>query len=141
MSIDDENNNKIIELKVSQKEGGLIKGAIYDIDTNNIRISLNHYANSDIVYTIDKKKWHTNHKLLLDEAELYGIKDIKDIVELKALLNDNEKLILADYSNNGNSQEISDDQDEKEKEERKFLPQVLVELVLENSIKLFHISK
>jgi hypothetical protein len=64
MSIENENNNdnnfkNIIKLKQSEplKQNGLITNSIYYIDTNDVMISLNHDACTDIIFTIDRKRW------------------------------------------------------------------------------------
>jgi hypothetical protein len=109
------NSQRIIHLKQSQNliENGLVKYAVYEIDTNNIKISLNHDANSDIIFTIDKKKWQNNHKFLLDEAEEYGINGKEQRLLLKRLLNDNENLILADYNNKSSNKKSQQHQEEE----------------------------
>ncbi len=108
-------NEKIIHLK--QNENSIARGLIrnaptYNIDTENVRIPLNHATNDDILFTIDKKKWQNNYKILFEQAEEYGIHDINDKLSLRSLLNDNEDLLLANYN-----QESSQTKEEKEEEE------------------------
>jgi hypothetical protein len=117
----EEKNNKIKELYQSDKikQSGLIKNGFYNIDTKNISISFNHAINEDIKFTAENK-WQNNHKLLLEEAELYGINDPESKLLLKIFLNDNEAVISADYKNNNknnNEDPESDEQKEKSKRE------------------------
>ena len=112
-----DNDKKIIDLKQSLKvrESGLIKNGFYNIDTENITISLNSTINSDIKFTVDKKKWQNNHKLLLDEVEQYGIHDNATQLLFKKFLNDNESKILTDYKVSENSNEDPESEEEKDK--------------------------
>jgi hypothetical protein len=50
---------RIIYLKQSEalKQYGLVTDSVYYTETNDVKISLNHAVNSDIIFTIDKKKW------------------------------------------------------------------------------------
>ena len=107
-------NNQNIELyqKDAVKESGLINYGFYNIDTEIITISYNHAINSEIKFTIDKKKWTNNHKILFDELEQYGVRDNETQLLSKKFLNDNEGKINAEY-NIGNDNE--DPESEKEK--------------------------
>jgi hypothetical protein len=139
MSIDNENKNKdnysknIIKLKQSEalKQNGLVADSVYYSDTNDVKISLNHAINSDIIFTIDKKKWQNNRITVAEQAEEYGIHDKESIQLLKNHLNDNHDEISKAFSNT-----VSEENTEEQEEERKSLAQILVELVLENHIKL-----
>ena len=56
------NSKKIIHLKKSDKlkGSGLVTNSVYYIDTHDIKISLNHVASTDIIFTIDCKQWQNN---------------------------------------------------------------------------------
>jgi hypothetical protein len=130
----DNSKNKIIKLKQSEelKQNGLVTDSVYYIDTNDVKITLNHAINTDIIFTVDKKKWQTNYITIEGLAEEYGILDKESIKLLKYHLSDNHDEIVTYLTTSKND----DDREEKE-EESKSLPQILVELVLENHIKLF----
>ena len=68
---------RIIHLKQSEalKQYGLVTDSVYYIDTNDVKISLNHAINSDIIFTIDKKKWQNNLNTIVEQAEDNGIDD------------------------------------------------------------------
>jgi hypothetical protein len=53
-----DNSKKNILLKQSDrlKQTGLVTNSVYYIDTNNVKISLNHTTCADIIFTIDRKK-------------------------------------------------------------------------------------
>jgi hypothetical protein len=120
LSLDDENNNKdsknIIKLKQSEalKQNGLVIDSVYYTNTNDVKISLNHAINSDIIFTIDKKKWQNNLNTIVEQAEDNGIFD----KELKQLLirhlNDNHDEILTAaataFSKNNNTTNITNDE-------------------------------
>jgi hypothetical protein len=133
MSIDNDKNNEtknIIKLKQSEtlKHNGLVIDSVYYIDTNDIRISLNHAVNADIIFTVDRKKWQNNFNTIVEQAEDNGIFD----KELKQLLirhlNDNHDEILKACPNATNDKGF----EEGDEEERISLPQKLVELALNN---------
>ena len=98
MNIDNENNTNnhysknIIKLKQSEalKQNGLVTDSVYYIDTNDVKISLNHALNSDIIFTIDKKKWQNNLDTVAEMAEENGIYDR----ESKRLLTSHFALML-----------------------------------------------
>ena len=56
-STDNNNSKRTIHLKQSNalKQSGLVTDSVYYTDTNNIRISLNHNACADIIFTINKE--------------------------------------------------------------------------------------
>lgn len=56
------NSTRIIQLNKSKllKDSGLVIDSVYYIDTHNIKISLNHNACADIIFTLDLKKWQNN---------------------------------------------------------------------------------
>ena len=95
------NNNdyskNIIKLKQSEalKQNGLVTDSVYYIDTNDLKISLNHAINSDIIFTIDRKKWQNNLNTMVEQAEDNGIFDKKSKRLLISHLNDNHDEILA----------------------------------------------
>jgi hypothetical protein len=126
-------NPKIIKLEQSEalKRNGLIINSVYYINTNNIKISLNHTVNEDIIFTIDKKKWQNNLNTIVEQAEEFGIHDNESKKLLKSHLNDNHEVLVSTTA----IQREEDSQNEEE--EDKSLPHILVKLVLENSIRLF----
>ena len=89
---------RIIQLKrrYELKQNGLVTDSVYYIDTNDVKISLNHAVNSDIIFTIDKKKWQNNLNTIVEQAEDNGIDDKESLRLLKYHLNDNHDEILAD---------------------------------------------
>jgi hypothetical protein len=126
-----ENSKKIIELKQSNrlKQTGLVTNSVYYIDTQNVKISLNHSTCADIIFTIDSKKWQNNLDTITKMAEENGIYDKESKQLLKNHLNDNhEHLVFTTAAVRG---------EESQEEDRKSLPQILVELVLRNCVKLF----
>jgi hypothetical protein len=135
-SSDDINNEnpQFISLKQSEvlKQSGLVTNSVYYIDTYDIKISLNHNASADIIFTIDRKKWQNNLYTIDVMAEENGIHDTESKKLLKRHLNDNHDEIVIHFATAKNN----DDYEEKG-EESKSLSQILVELVLENHIKLF----
>ena len=90
---------RIIHLKQSEalKQYGLVPDSVYYIDTNDVKISLNHAINSDIIFTIDKKKWQNNLNTIVEQAEDNGIYDKESKQLLQSHLNDNHEEIFADY--------------------------------------------
>ena len=91
-----DNSKKVIQLKQSDtlRQSGLITDSVYYTDTHDIKISLNHAVNADIIFTIDKKKWQNNHIAIAEQAKEYGIHDKESIQLLKYHLNDNHDEIL-----------------------------------------------
>ena len=85
------NSKKIIHLKQSNelKGSGLVTNSVYYIDTHDIKISLNHVASTDIIFTIDCKKWQNNLNTIDEMAEENGIHDKESKQLLKGHLNDN----------------------------------------------------
>src|SRR5688572_15444096 len=111
MSIDKENNNEsknIIKLKQSEalKQNGLVTKSVYYVDTNDIRISLNHDTCADIIFTIDRKKWQNNLNTIVEMAEENGIHDKELKQLLKNHLSDNYESIL---ESNNNDDDVDDD--------------------------------
>ena len=90
-------SKNIIKLKQSEalKQNGLVTDSVYYTDTNDVKISLNHAINSDIIFTIDKKKWQNNLNTIVEQAEDNGIFDKQSKRLLKSHLNDNHDEILA----------------------------------------------
>jgi hypothetical protein len=133
----DNNNNdnsKVIELKQNEKlkQSGLVTKSIYYIDTHAVKISLNHEACTDIIFTIDHKKWQNNLDIIDEMAEENGIHDKESKFLLKGHLNDNYNEIIIE-----SSKKDKEERRQEEEEESLSLPQELVELVLKNSIELF----
>jgi hypothetical protein len=127
-------NSKIIRLKQSEvlKQSGLVINSVYYIDTYDIKISLNHNTCADIIFTIDRKRWQNNLNTIYQLAEENGIHNTESKKLLQHHLNYNHDEIVTHFTTTNNDR----DQEEKE-EESKSLPQILIELVLENSIELF----
>jgi hypothetical protein len=132
LSIDSENNNKdsknIIKLKQSEtlKRNGLVTDSVYYIDTNIVKISLNHAVNGDIIFTVDKNKWQKNLDTIAEMAQENGIFDKDSIRLLKFHLNDNHDEIVRAFSKVNNttntngyndSGENYNDNDDKSKRE------------------------
>jgi hypothetical protein len=125
MSIDNENNNNdysknIIKLKRSEalKQNGLVTDSVYYIDTNDVKISLNHDACTDIIFTIDKKKWQNNLNTIVEQAEDNGIYDHESKRLLISHLNDNHDEILTAtaFSNtNTNDNNVASDSNDNDK--------------------------
>lgn len=130
-------NPKVIKLKQSKQleDTRLVTKSIFYIDTHSVRISLNHSANGDILFTIDEKKWQNNLDIIDKQAEENGINDKNLKKLLRYHLNDNHDEILKGFSNTATNGANSVGE-EQEKEKCKYLPQILVELALENHIKL-----
>jgi hypothetical protein len=80
------NSKKIIHLKQNKQlqKSGLVTKSVYYIETLDIKISLNHVASTDIIFTIDHKKWQNNLDTIAEMAEENGITDN----ESKKLLKD-----------------------------------------------------
>jgi hypothetical protein len=99
------NNSKIIELKPSARliESGLVPKSVFYIDSHDVKISLNHKACTDIIFTIDRKKWQNNLDTMEEMAEENGITEKENILLLKSHLNDNHDEILAAVFSNTNS--------------------------------------
>ena len=77
-SSDNNNENlKVIKLNQSEalKQNGLVTNSVYYINTNDVKISLNHDACTDIIFTIDLKKWQNNLNTVREMAEENGIYD------------------------------------------------------------------
>jgi hypothetical protein len=107
-----DNSKKIIILKQSDrlKQKGLVTKSIYYIDTNNVKISLNHSANADLIFTIDRKKWQNNLNTIVEMAEENGIIDNESKRLLKSHLNDNhDEILLNDDSDYNTDQEKNED--------------------------------
>ena len=128
-----DNSKKIIELKRSDrlKQTGLVTNSVYYIDTHNVKISLNHSTCADIIFTIDRKKWQNNLDTITEMAEENGIDDKESKQLLKNHLNDNHEHLVFPTAATDRGEES------QEEEEHKSLPQILVELVLRNCVKLF----
>ena len=128
-----DNSKKIIELKQGDriKQTGLVTNSVYYIDTHNVKISLNHTTCADIIFTIDRKKWQNNLNTITEMAEEYGIHDNELKQLLKNHLNDNHEVLVFTTAATDRGEES------QEEEEDKSLPQILVELVLRNCVKLF----
>ena len=100
MSTNNDNSfttKRIIHLKQSDplRQSGLVTDSVYYIDTHDIKISLNHNACADIIFTIDRKKWQNNLDTIAEMAEENGIYDKESKRLLKYHLNDNHDEILA----------------------------------------------
>ena len=133
----DNNNNenaKVIELKQNEKikRSGLVTKSRYYIDTHVVKITLNHDAAADIIFTADLKKWQNNLDIIDEMAEENGIHDKESKLLLKGHFNDNHDEIFI-VSRNKEEQRLQ----EQEEEKSISLPQNLVELVLKNSKELF----
>ena len=129
----DISKNKIIRLKQSEalKQNGLVIDSVYYTNTNDVKISLNHAVNADIIFTIDKKKWQNNFNTIVEQAEEYGIynKELKQL--LIRHLNDNHEEILTaaafsnttnNYDSDSNSNgDIGSSSDDKDKPKREFV--------------------
>ena len=118
MSNNDNSKKKTyFELKQNEelKQSGLVTNSVYNIYTYNVKISLNHKACADIIFTIDHKKWQNNLDIIAKEAKENGIEDTKSIRLLKNHLNDNHDIILFE-SNNVNGGDDDDEEKEKSKE-------------------------
>ena len=111
-SPDNNNSKRTIHLKQSNalKQSGLVTDSVYYTDTNDIRISLNHNACADIIFTIDRKKWQNNLYTVAEMAEENGICD-KESKLLKNHLNDNYDEILTLSTTTSN-----DDKNQEEEE-------------------------
>ena len=98
---------RIIYLKQSEalKQYGLVTDSVYYIDTNDVKISLNHAVNADIIFTIDKKKWQNNLNTIVEQAEDNGIYDKESKQLLQRHLNDNHEEIFANYAINEEPEE------------------------------------
>jgi hypothetical protein len=96
------NSKNIIKLKKSEvlKQNGLVNDSVYYLNTNTVKISLNHAINSDIIFTIDKKKWQNNLNTIVAQAEDNGIYDHESKRLLISHLNDNHDEILKAIYNN-----------------------------------------
>src|SRR5687768_1069402 len=94
------NNNdsskRIIHLKKSHPliQSGLVTDSVYYIDTHEVKISLNHNASADIIFTINHKKWQNNLNELAKQAEENGISETKNILLLKSHVNHNHDEII-----------------------------------------------
>jgi hypothetical protein len=135
----DNNNNynsKVIELKKSEKlkQSGLVTKSVYYIDTQDVKISLNHDAFTDIIFTIDRKKWQNNLDIIDEMAEENGIHDKESKRLLKGHLNDNHDEIIIESINNDKEEQRRLQQEKAEKS--LSIAQVLVELVVKNHITL-----
>jgi hypothetical protein len=121
MSINNENNDNsknIIKLKKSEtlKQNGLVTDSVYYIDTNDVKISLNHDACADIIFTIDRKKWQNNLDTMVEMAEDNGIFDKKLKQLLISHLNDNHDEILLFAANNNTNYDSSSSSKTQEQE-------------------------
>jgi hypothetical protein len=118
------NNNiskKIIKLKQSEalKQNGLVTDSVYYIDTNDVKISLNHAKNSDIIFTIDKKKWQNNLNTIVEQAEDNGIYDRESKRLLISHLNDNhDEILAAVFSNTNTNDNVASDSNDNDKPKR-----------------------
>ena len=122
MSNNDNSKKKTyFELKQDEelKQSGLVTNSVYNIYTYNVKISLNHKACADIIFTIDHKKWQNNLDIIAKEAKENGIEDTKSIRLLKNHLNDNHDMILFE-SNNVSGGGGAGGDEEKEKSKRKI---------------------
>jgi hypothetical protein len=121
MNIDNDKNNNsknIIKLKRSEalKQHGLVSDSVYYIDSNDVKISLNHAINSDIIFTIDKKKWQNNLNTIVEQAEDNGIFDKESKRLLISHLNDNhDEILAAVFSNTNTTTTNSNDNNDKPK--------------------------
>ncbi len=106
----DSNSQKIIPLKRSDrlKQSGLVTNSVYYVDTHDVRISLNHNACADIIFTIDRKKWQNNLNTIAEMAEENGIHDKESKRLLQRHLNDNHDEILLETENSDNAKELED---------------------------------
>jgi hypothetical protein len=117
MNKDESNISKnIIKLKQSEalKQNGLVIDSVYYIDTNDIRISLNHAVNADIIFTLDKNKWQKNLDIIAELAQENGLFDKDSIRLLKFHLNDNHDKIVGTFSKTNNNANINDYNDSGE---------------------------
>jgi hypothetical protein len=101
-----DNSKKNILLKQSDrlKQTGLVTKSVYYIDTHDIKISLNHNTCTDIIFTIDCKKWQNNLNTITEMAEENGIHHIELKRLLKNHLNDNHDEILEANNNEDSKQ-------------------------------------
>jgi energy-coupling factor transporter ATP-binding protein EcfA2 len=124
MSNDEINNGyskNIIKLKRSEalKQNGLVTDSVYYIDTNDVKISLNHAINSDIIFTIDKKKWQNNLNTIVEQAEDNGIFDKESKRLLISHLNDNhDEILAAAFSNTNTNDNVASDSNDNDKPKR-----------------------
>jgi energy-coupling factor transporter ATP-binding protein EcfA2 len=108
MSIDNnENNSSKNTIKLKQSEAliknGLVTDSVYYIDTNDVKISLNHAVNTTIIFTVDRKKWQNNLDTIVEQAEEYGIYDNESKRLLISHLNDNYDEIIGAFSKTNNA--------------------------------------
>jgi hypothetical protein len=108
-------NPNIRELKQSDDvvKSGLIKSGVYYTNNHLVKITLNHDAIADIVFTADENnKWQNNIKMLWDQAEVYSIgKEHKST--FYRFLNDNQDIITPDknsYDNNNGGENVKSSQ-------------------------------
>jgi len=118
----DNSTKKIIELKQSDqlKQNGLVTNSVYYIDTNDVRISLNHDACTDTIFTIDRKKWQNNLNTIAEMAEENGINDEESKRLLKSHLNDNYDEIL-EANNIEDDYNSSSKEEDDSKQDREFV--------------------
>ncbi len=152
-NVNNKDNSEIsLDLTNELKKESIIQKFVKNTKENYIEIELNHkYKESSIIIptTVIKKKknnegWNYFKESVRKELRDYGISR-EHINQITTVLSRNYKLVSEindndDDNNNStydNSEQELVSEDQGEEEERKFLPQVLVELVLENSIKLF----
>ena len=117
-----DNFQRIIHLKKSHAlmQSGLVTDSVYYIDTHDVRISLNHNACTDIILTIDQKKWHNNLNTIVEMAEENGIHDKESKQLLQRHLNDNHDTILTFSTTITNH-----DKNQEEAEEKRFKPKTI----------------
>jgi hypothetical protein len=116
------NSTRIIQLDKSKllKDSGLVIDSVYYIDTHNIKISLNHNACADIIFTLDCKKWQNNLNTIAEMAEENGVYDKKSKQLLQRHLNDNHDKILT-FSTNITNPDKNQEEVEEEKSKRKII--------------------
>ena len=122
MSNNDNNSKKVIQLKksVQLKQSGLVTDSVYYIDTHDVKISLNHNACADIIFTIDSKKWQNNLNTIVEMAEENGINDKESKQLLQRHLNDNHDTILTFSTSITNH-----DKNQEEVKEKKSKPKII----------------
>ncbi|MGH9982060.1 MAG: hypothetical protein ACRD6U_10965 [Nitrososphaeraceae archaeon] len=116
-----DNSKRIIHLKKSEElqSSGLVTDSVYYIDTHDIKISLNHNACADIIFTLDHKKWQKNLNTIEEMVEENGITEKETIRLLKYHLNDNHDEIYNSITNEGSNNNDTDDDDDDDNKSKK----------------------
>ena len=129
------NNNFEIPLQLSNKlkDEGIIQKFVKNQKHKYIKIELNHkYEQSNVIITtVNIKNWNKFLELVKKELKFKGIDDqhIRLIIEI---FDENHELVSGINDNDEDNK-----YNEEGKENKKSLPQILVEFVLQNCVVLF----